>query len=62
MLYPEATDEPSPPTGDPFPQHLPVLFLEGMAYLHTAITPDLDIPDTMCFAYPSDVMMQVNDD
>ena len=62
MLYPEVTDEPPPPAGDLFPQHLPILFLEGMAYLHTAIIPDLDITDLVCFAYPSDVTMQVTED
>ena len=62
MLYQEATEEPAPPAGDLFPQHLPILFLEGMAYLHTALTPDLDISDLIYFTYPSDVTMQVIED
>ena len=62
MLYSEVTDEPPPPAGDLFPQHLPVLFLEGMAFLHTVVTSDLDTPDLVCFTYPSDITMQVDDD
>ena len=62
MLYPKTTEEPSPPAGDLFPQHLPIFFLKGMAYLHTSIALDLDITDLVCFAYPSDVTMQVTED
>ena len=62
MLYPEVTDESPPPAGDLFPEHLPVLFLEGMTYLHTAITPNLDIIDLVCFAYPSDITMHVTEE
>ena len=33
-----------------------------MAYLHTALTPDLDISDLIYFTYPSNVTMQVTED
>ena len=33
-----------------------------MAFLHTVVTPDLDIVDLVCFAYPCDVMIQVVDE
>ena len=62
MMYQDTSIVPPPPAGDLFPQHLPVLFLKGMAFLHTAITPDLDTPDLVCFTYPSDITMQVDDD
>ena len=62
MLYQDTSTVPPPPAGNLFPQPLPVLFLEGMAFLHTAITPDLDTPDLVCFTYPSDITMQVDDD
>ena len=62
MLYKDPSTKPPPPTGDLFSQHLLVLFLEGMAFLHIAITPDLDTPDLVCFTYPSDITIQVDDD
>ena len=61
-LYVVLADEPPPPADDLFHEHLPILFLEGMAYLHTAITPDLDITDLVCFAYPSDVTMHATEE
>ena len=33
-----------------------------MAFLHTTVTPDLDTPGLVCFTYPSDITMQVDDD
>ena len=45
-----------------FTKHIPILFLKGMAFLHTVVTPDLDIVDLVCFAYPCDVMIQVVDE
>ena len=57
-----STRTPPPPADNLFPKHLLVLFLEGMAYLHTAITPNLDITDLVCFTYPSDVTMHVTEE
>ena len=65
MLFPEFTSAPLPIEDDldsAFAEELPILFLVGMTLLHTAVTPDLDIADLVCFAYPCDVTMQVNDE
>ena len=49
MLYLEFTAEPLPIAYDLFEERIPILFLKGMAFLHTTITTHGKMPTMLNF-------------